>query len=161
MLKLPIVAVAIFTIACAASIEEPAAGTHVAVTRLRGEPYSFAYYSGVTQPERLVIRDEAAWQAAWATIWPAFAPIPAAPGVDFSKEMIVLVALGGRSTGGYSILVDSAMTTSTGLTVWIGTSSPGATCITTQAFTQPIDIARIQRIDAPVHFVDVPSVTHC
>jgi hypothetical protein len=53
------------------------------------------------------------------------------------------------------------MATSAGLVVWIGTSSPGARCVTTQAFSAPVDVARIQRIDEPVGFVDVPKVVQC
>jgi hypothetical protein len=143
------------------SLDEPTAHAPLAVTRLRSEPFSFTFSSQLRQPERLVIRDQAAWVDAWASIWPAFAPIPAPPNVDFSREMIVFVALGQRPTGGYAILVDSAGTNAEGVTVWIGTTSPGAQCVNTQAFTQPVDIARLPRIDAPVRFVDVRTVSDC
>ena len=131
------------------------------MTRLSTTPYSFSFYSGLGQPERLVIRDDATWHSVWASIWSGTTPTPTTPNVDFTKEMVILAALGSRSTGGYGIVVDSAMMTSTGLGVWIGTSSPGRQCITTQAFTSPVDIARIQRIDAPVDFIDVPKVIQC
>lgn len=119
------------------------------------------YYSQLQQPERLVVRDQAAWVAAWGSLWPNGVPIPAPPTVDFSKDMIVLAALGARSTGGYSIFVDSARATASGLILFIGTSSPGQHCVTTQAFTQPVDIARLPRTDAAVQFVDVPRVEDC
>jgi protease stability complex PrcB-like protein len=94
-------------------------------------------------------------------MWPNGAPIPAPPQIDFSREMIAFVALGERATGGFTILVDSAATTSSGVVIWVGTVSPGSRCGTTQAFTQPVDIARLPRIDAAVHFVDVVSASSC
>ena len=148
-------------VGCSSSLDAPSAHTSITVTRLRNDAFSFTYASELRQPERLVIRDQSAWIDAWASLWPAFAPIPAPPNVDFSREMIVFVALGERPTGGYSILVDSAGTNGQGVTVWIGTSAPGAHCGTTLAFTQPVDIARLPRIGVPVHFVETSRVADC
>lgn len=152
---------ALLAVNCSSPLEPPAAHTPISVTRLRSEPFSFTYFSQLRQPERLVIRDHATWVNAWASLWPALAPIPAPPNVDFEQEMIVFVALGERPTGGYSILVDSAGATAAGVTVWIGASTPGPHCVTTQAFTQPVDIARLPRKDEAVQFVETSKVTDC
>lgn len=156
-----VASLAVASLACSSTIESVRTGTTIPVTRLSPHPGSFLYYSGLQQPERLAIRDQAAWVAAWRSLWPNGMAAPALPAVDFSKDMIVIAALGGRSTGGYSIFVDSARATASGLVVFIGTSSPGRHCVTTQAFTQPVDIARMPRTDAAVAFVDVPRVEDC
>jgi hypothetical protein len=156
-----IVLIGVLVIGSAGFISDPPTGTRVPLARLSSTPFSLALYSGIGQPERLVVRDNATWHTVWASIWLGTTPMPATPNVDFAKEMVIVAALGSRSTGGYSIVVDSAMATSAGLVVWIGTSSPGARCVTTQAFTAPVDVARIQRIDEPVRFVDVPKVVEC
>ena len=162
MIRTILVTVAVSTLGCSASLSNPEQQhSHVTVTRLRAEPYSFMYYSPLLKAERLVIRDDAAWHVAWASLYSNAVPMPAPPNVDFTQEMVVFVALGQRPTGGYSILVDSAATGASGLTVWVGTVSPGVRCGTSQALTQPVDIARIARIDAAVHFVDVPKVIDC
>jgi hypothetical protein len=75
--------------------------------------------------------------------------------------MVVVAALGQRNSGGYTIRVDSALTTIDGLTVWITTTDPGSHCLTTAALTQPVDIASLPRIDGAVRFVDVHSVVDC
>jgi hypothetical protein len=152
---------ALLAVGCSAPLDAPGPHAPLTVTRLSAEPFSFTYFSQIRQPERLVIRDQVAWVNAWASLWPLGAPIAAPPNVDFDHEMIVLVALGERSTGGYSILVDSASTNADGVIVWVGTSSPGAHCVTTQAFTQPVDIAKLPRIDAPVRFVGTSKVSDC
>jgi hypothetical protein len=152
---------ALLAVGCSSSLDEASTRTPLTVTRLRSEPFSFTYSSQLRQPERLVIRDQAAWVAAWSSLWPAFAPIPAPPNVDFRREMIVFVALGERPSGGYTILVDSAAASASGVTVWIGTSSPGLHCGTTLALTQPVDIARLPRIDAAVRFAETSKVVEC
>lgn len=156
-----IVAIALLVAACGGSVSEPAAGTRIPLARLSTNPYSLTCCSGIAQPERLIVRDDATWQAVWTSIWRGLTPTPSLPNIDFTKEMVIVAALGSRSTGGYGIVVDSALMTTNGLKVWVGTSSPGLTCGTTQAFTSPVDIARIQRIDAPVGFVDVAKVVQC
>lgn len=153
---------AIGIMGCSGTIYQPdGPRTSVTVTRFRTEPYPFSVYSSVSDAERVVIRDAVTWQAAWASLFPARAPIPAPPNVDFTKEMVVFAALGSRPTGGFGILVDSAAITSSGLLVWVGTLSPGPHCVTTQAFTSPADIARLPRTDMVVHFADVPKVAEC
>jgi hypothetical protein len=155
-----LVAITLLLLACSGSISQ-SAGTRLPLTRLSTGPSSLIYYSGIVQRERLVVRDDATWQTVWTSIWRGTTPTPALPNVDFANEMVIVAALGSRSTGGYSIVVDSAVMSSNGLTAWVGTSSPGPGCITTQAFTSPVDIARVQRFDAQVSFVDVPRVVQC
>ena len=153
--------VALIAVGCSSTLAAPGANTPLTVTRLRSEPFSFTYVSQIRQPKQLVIRDQATWVTTWNLLWPAVALVGAPPYVDFDHEMIVLAALGERPTGGYSILVDSAGSGADGVTVWVGTSAPGPHCGTTQALTQPVDLARLPRIDAPVRFVETSRVADC
>ena len=152
---------AVFAAGCSSALEVPAGHTPLTVTRLRSEPFSYTYVSQIRQPKQLVIRDQATWVATWNSLWPAVGLVGAPPNVDFDHEMIVLAALGERPTGGYTILVDSAGTNAAGVTVWIGTSSPGPHCGTTQALTQPVDIARLPRTEGTVRFVETSKVVDC
>jgi predicted small secreted protein len=137
-------------------------GAPVAVTRLRAEPYSFTFSSGLRTPQRTVVRDEAAWRAAWAAMWQGYSPQPALPPVDFAREVVVVAALGERMTGGYQIFVDSATTTAGGgVVVHVRTEAPGPRCGTTQALTQPVDLARLPRPAGEVTFQDRAVVTDC
>lgn len=135
-------------------------GTPVPVARLRSEPFSYTFSSGLTDPQRLVIRDQVAWAAVWAAMWPDGSAQPL-PQVDFAREVLVVVALGQRPTGGYGILVDSATATPSGLSVRIRTISPGPRCAVTQSLTQPVDIARLPRSEAAVRFQDQGEVNAC
>jgi hypothetical protein len=133
----------------------------VPVNRLRAEPYSFTYSSGLRQPERLIVRDLTTWRAVWAAIWRNITPVPEPPVVDFAREMIVVAALGERQSGGFGIFIESARVTSNGLAVGIRTVAPGPRCNTFGASTQPVDIARLSRIDGVVRFTDVAVVADC
>ncbi|MFL5510749.1 MAG: protease complex subunit PrcB family protein [Gemmatimonadaceae bacterium] len=152
----------LLNIACAApEITEPS-GAIVPITRFRSEPYSFAFYSGFDKPARLAVRDALTWQMVWTQIYQGQSPTPPLPPIDFSRDMIIVAALGARSTGGYRILIDEAHdAANNAIEVAIRSVSPGPSCPVTEAFTQPIDVARMPRSNAAVHFVESTDVAHC
>lgn len=142
-------------------ITEPP-GTSVPLIRLRSDPFSFTYNSGMDDTEQIVVRDPLMWRAVWNQIYLRQFPVPPLPSVDFSQEMLVVAALGNRSTGGYSILLDSASeTTSHGISVFVESTAPGQGCVVTEAFTQPVDIARLPLRNGPVSFVERDRVLNC
>lgn len=156
-----VAAVAVGMAACGQPVAPDPPGIPVPVVRLRTEPCpqcSFEYYSGLTEAQRLVVRDRAAWTEVWAAIWRRHSPLPALPEVDFARDMLVVAALGERPSGGYGILVDSAAATPEGLVVLIRTISPEPSCAVTLALTQPVDIARLPRHDGAVLFSDRPEL---
>jgi PrcB C-terminal len=137
-------------------------GPSVPMTRLRPEPYAFSFSSGMNETARIVVRDAATWQATWNQIYLHSSPVPPLPTVDFSQEMIVVVALGNRPTGGYNILLEGASELpASGTLVTVSSVAPGPRCITTQAFTQPVDIARVPLRSGAVSFVEQTHVTNC
>ena len=129
--------------------------------RLRSEPYSFTYNSGLHTAARMVIRDAAAWQQAWAELWRDHTPVPALPAIDFERDMVIVAALGDKATGGYSIFVDSVTDTANGLAVQVRTVSPGTNCAVTLAVTQPVDIARVSLRGGSVSYVERAETQDC
>src|SRR5215211_7596813 len=91
-------------VACSTTVSEPRVA-NVPIVRLRSEPYSFAYNTGLVQPVRLVVRDTDTWRSTWSRIYERHSPVPPLPEVDFSKEAIIVAALGQRGSGGYSIIL--------------------------------------------------------
>ena len=165
MLALSLAAV---TAGCAAPLvtggdaraDQQAAGTPVPVTRLR-PGYTFTFNSGYTAPARQVVRSEGEWRAVWAKLHQNVMPQPAVPAIDFGREMVLVAALGGRSSGGYSILVDSVYDAGSTLRAVVRKSSPGAGCIVTAALTQPVDVVRVPASARGVGFVDRDEVRDC
>jgi hypothetical protein len=136
-------------------------GTAVTLTRFGGDSVAYTSYSGVTAPLTVVIRDPVAWSELWQEIHATTIPVPLLPAVDFTQEMIVVAALGTRATGGYDILLAQAAEDASGLQVEVVETSPGPGCVTTQALTQPVDLARTPRRDGSVRFVMTQRVSRC
>jgi hypothetical protein len=148
--------------ACSDSSSPPGEpGANVPIIRLRAEPYSFAFYSGLDKPDRIVIRDSVTWQVVWKDVWRGFSEVPPLPTVDFSREMILVAALGAHSTGGYGIMIDGANEAANGgINVTIRSISP-LNCLVTEAFTQPVDIARLPLRSGRVEFNERSEVHQC
>ena len=158
-----IVALVLVAVACSSSeISTSPPGTAIPIVRLRSDPYSFAFYSGITAPARLVVRDAVTWQAAWAQINRGVSPVSPAPSIDFSREMVIVAALGTRGSSGYDVLIDGATEADAGgAAIAIRSTSPGVGCASLTVLTQPVDIARMPIRNGAVTFVERSSVTNC
>ncbi len=143
------------------------AGTPVPVTPLRescatcAPRGSFEVYTGITDRQRLVIRDREAWREVWKRIYAQRSPTPPLPEIDFAKEMLVVVAMGEKSTGGYGIIIDGASERDDRLAIKVRGISPGKGCMTTQALTAPVDIVRLKKTERPVVFRESETVHDC
>ncbi len=157
-------AAALLLAACASSATEPptTTGPRLTVTPLGNNGLPLTSSSGLSTAQRTVVRDAATWRDVWNTIWARSTPIPALPDVDFSREMIVIAALGERNSGGFGIHVDSATTDATGAAVvWVRSVSPGPTCTTPAVITQPVDAARLPLVAGAVTFREQSQITDC
>jgi hypothetical protein len=156
------IALTLFAAACASSEQSTLPpGPKIPVVRLRAEPYSFEFYSGLNTPARLAVRDAASWQSLWAQIYQRRFPVPPVPAIDFSRDMLVVAALGSRSSGGYVILIDGASGEGADVTIAVRSISPGPKCGVTGALTQPVDIARLPRRDGEVRFLEHAEIRDC
>jgi hypothetical protein len=119
------------------------------------------YSSGMDASSRRVVRTEAQWQALWTLVVRGHQPVPAVPAVDFSREMVVVAAMGSRPTGGYSITVDSVTAGADAIHAYVTERSPGRGCLTTQAFTAPVDAVAIPADGRAVRFHQTTIVHGC
>lgn len=134
-------------------------GEPVAITRFEGYPP--LHYSGFATRERIVVESQAEWEIVWRRLMGSRSSPPAAPAVDFDKEVVIVAAMGGRPTGGYSIRVDDAEARSDHVSVRVVESSPGRRCVVTMAATAPVDVVKLTSTGRPVRFRDVESVRDC
>ena len=117
--------------------------------------------SGIEDARRVVVRDSSAWAALWPEILGSHSPKPPLPAVDFSREMLVVVSMGTRSSGGYTIGIDGVRLLGDSLRVDITEQSPGPTCGTTAALTAPVALARLERSELPLSYAVSRAVTDC
>lgn len=127
--------------------------------------YPYRHYSGVDSAVRTVIRTSGEWSALWATLsrnGPFDPNPPAVPAVDFSREMVVFVALGTRSSGGHTIDIVRVERLGDIIEVEVKSTSPGPNCMTTAALTQPTHAMVVPRTSDAVAFKEAaPVVFDC
>ena len=131
-------------------------GAPVAVTRLRERP---SFYTGYNEPGRLVVDDQVELDQAWSRLG-VYQP-GGSPPVDFGRELVVVAAMGSRSTGGYSIRVEEVRAYADHVTVHVVETSPSRSCITTQAFTAPAEAVKIPRTSLEIRFRTTQRVHEC
>lgn len=142
-------------------------GRPVPITPLRepcdtcGPRNSFESYTGIEDKQRLVIRDGKAWRDVWKRIYSVTSSTPPLPQVDFTKEMLVVAAMGTRSNGGYAIIIDGANERDDRLEIKVRSISAGKGCMTTQALTAPVDIVRLPKSERTVVFHEADAVHDC
>ena len=160
-------AAALLCVACrtsdvpASSFSNDPHAVPIPLIRFRTDSIAFEFFSGVGQAQNFVIKDAAAWNDLWQRIYATQTPVPPLPDVDFNTQMVVATAIGGKPTGGYDVLLTGAAQDTGGLVIAVRATSPGAHCIVTQAFTQPIDIARLAKTGGDVRFEQTEQVVDC
>ena len=83
------------------------------------------------------------------------------PKVDFSKEYVIGIFSGQKSTGGNSIAVASVTDAGDVRTVAVTLTKPGAGCIVTQSLTNPYQIVTVPLSDATLTHSDTEVITSC
>ena len=104
---------------------------------------------------RLVIKNRDEFSNFWKQFTAQVPPgqwVPPLPEIDFSKEMIVVSAMGQRPTSGYLTVIDGACEVDGHVEVFIS-SVEDVKCIgVADVLTYPADAVRLPRSDLPVVF---------
>lgn len=108
--------------------------------------------TGFNTPTQSVIVDATAWREAWFHLVAARRPLPPVPELDFSKQIVVIVAMGRQISGGHSIRVVSVKRQAGGVLVSALAQEPGKGCITTGNITSPADVVVLPASAQPVAF---------
>lgn len=108
-------------------------------------------------PFRLVIRNRDEFSDFWKGLVSKVPPgqwAPSLPEIDFSKEMIIVAAMGERPSSGYSIIIDGACEVDGHVEVFVSSVEDVFSCGVGQAavVTAPADAVRIPKTDLPVVF---------
>ncbi len=74
------------------------------------------------------------------------------PSIDFSKNTVIAVFLGTRSTGGYTIEIKDIVETDDEVMVYVEETSPGPGENVIMAVTQPYHIVKTKKITKEVVF---------
>ena len=107
--------------------------------------------SGFTEPMEMVLRDEQALAGAWSTAHLGLPGNPP-PSVEFSRESVVLLAIGERNTAGHGARLDGIAREADRAVVRYTVTAPGPDCMTAQMMTSPAVAYRVPRMPQDVRF---------
>lgn len=144
------------------SLNAPPPGTPLLHWKLTQE---LPLASGPREAMQEVIEDEAAFRRFWGLLYPTRAyrgdvRQPAMPNIDFSREVVVVVALGQRSSGGFAI--ETNVTQGNGrVEVAVHHYAPGPYCIVTQLLTAPFVVLRMPKPSDPIVFLTRETIHAC
>jgi hypothetical protein len=139
----------------------PSGATAVEVRRADNTATLFQGNSGMTESARLVIRSDAEWRDAWSRLVGHVTPAPEAPAIDFTKEMVLIAAMGSRPTAGYMIHIAHVGRVSGVTYVEVISESPAGPCRRAEVVTAPADVAVVPRLLEPVTFVETLNTKGC
>ena len=136
--------------------------------KLSGPRTSFSMSSGIWDQFRVVVRDRDAWFDVWKRIHrfdPHRGPHPEPPPlpeIDFSREMLIVAAMGARPTSGYAIIIDAAYAHERNYRLEVVVRSvENRKCGGFTVMTAPIDIVRLAKTERNVVFREIEAVLDC
>lgn len=110
--------------------------------------------SNIDDAKQVVVRTP----AEWAALWRQHAPERPMPSIDFSKETVVGVFMGGKPTAGFSIAVISVVDANGVLIVSYRETLPARDAVTAQLLTFPYHLVAIPKSTATnVKFERMPN----
>jgi len=122
-----------------------------APTKLNYDIVTAGQNSGLTIKEDYIIKNNQEWEAVWQKIVANQLEPSAAPAVDFNQETVIVIALGEKKTGGYSVKINNITETENQINIAYSINAPGSNP-TLQAFTQPYIAIKITASDKTITF---------
>jgi hypothetical protein len=104
--------------------------------------------SDIDTARQVTLRSAGEWSALWKMHGGAGDP----PSVDFSREMIVGVFMGSRSTAGYGVEIVRAVASPTLLIVEYVETGPPRDALLAQVLTAPYHLAAVPKHDGEIMF---------
>ena len=142
-------------------------GKTVAVSLLE-RPFGLKLYGrrtsylrgGISQRARLVIRDRAEFNELWNKIMSTTSDKPPLPEVDFSREMLIVAAM-GQQPSPYEIIIESACEVDNQLEVLVRITKFDWCGAIAGPLPETVDIVRLPKTDLPVVFRETEVACDC
>lgn len=117
--------------------------------------------SGFEKLTQEVFNNQQAFEKVWTTAWSHFSDPTPTPSIDFTKETIILVALGIKNNGGYQLKMNSVHEQDNETTIDYTELTPNAKCSTTQAIVFPYEFISIPKTSNKIVFKPSEQVGDC
>jgi hypothetical protein len=113
--------------------------------------------SGFQAPMEKFVSSEKDWVSIWTEREGNVKNRTPHPRIDFDKFAVVVVAMGKKNTGGYAIEITRVVKTKDDIQIFLKKTVPKEGGVVTQKVTSPFVLARIEKPDRPVTFLDEPK----
>ncbi len=110
-------------------------------------------FCGIEHAGEIIITSGEDWVNLWEKVHLGIYPQKQLPEVDFSRETVLAVFMGTRSTGGYSIEITRACKKNDGIKAFAETSSPSPGDLVTTVITRPFHIVKINTAKKDIEIV--------
>ncbi len=129
--------------------------------KLSGPRRTSLLHGGISQRSRLIIRNRDEFNELWKQLTASGSYKPPPPEVDFSREMIVVAAMGQRPSSGYEILIDGACEVDNHVEILVRSFDSVKCGMQATVLTAPVDIVRLPRTELPVVFRETEVSSDC
>jgi hypothetical protein len=118
-------------------------------------------WSGYEAATTQLITTPQAWATAWQVIHRDMAPQPPLPAVNFDSHVLLLAAMGQRSSGGHSIRITGVQAHNNVFYAAVTETAPGPNCMTTTVMTAPVHVVQVPRQGASATFNVTRTTQSC
>ena len=141
---------------CKSSKENKSKATPIVFSEIQtGKNSSYTKY---TTKEIVNIKE---LSAVWINLFTKYDRKPPVPTIDFDNKMLVVIALGERNTGGYSIQVNSILETKNEIKINVSENKPGPTCLTSSVMVYPFQLIEIPKTAKKITFTKAVDIHEC
>jgi hypothetical protein len=123
------------------------------MVQLKITSLSCGSFCGIEYAGDIIITSGEDWANLWEKVHLGIYPKKQLPQVDFSRETVLAVFMGTRSTGGYSIEITRAHKKNGVINAVVETSSPAPGDLVTTVITQPFHIVKINTAEKDIEIV--------
>ena len=108
-----------------------------------------------------VISNNTEFEQVWKQAYANFMIKDEMPEVDFEKNVVLLVAMGEKTSGGHTIKITHLTEVNNNSIANVIATSPGKGCMTTESITYPFQIVQIEKTNKPIEFKVEKKVIDC
>lgn len=116
---------------------------------------------GFMSKKNSIINTPEEFDEVWNEAFSNFMNKPPLPKINFETKLVLLIAMGEKTNGGYSIQVASVTENENDVTVIIQETIPGPTCMTTSAMTYPFQLIEIPATSKKIIFNTIEKIYSC
>lgn len=155
-----ILSVLIFTmVSCKTKIKSPN-NTLVIVDKSLIEKTSFTKilsgsHSNILDKKNIIIKSQEDLESIYSTINSTRSPNHKIPEIDFTKNYVLGLFMGSKTSGGFDVMVSSVVKNEKDITIYYVNISPSG--MVTNVITHPFYLASIPKTDKPIKFVSTEN----